>query len=362
VSRPKNILYIIDSLTYGGTEKQLLQLIHNLDPQKYRAHLCILKNPEDLYQQLEIPKLCLHFKSFAHPSIIRVYRELAKYIRQNQVDIVQTFFQDPFLLGAIVKPFRRIRLIGSFRDLGFWKTSAESRKMRLAYPFFDLFIANSEAVKQHFVQNDGLPTEKIDVIYNGIYDSIFTDIDPAEKFSQQQVVGIVANLNRPVKRVQDFVSAAAVVHKQRPGVQFVVIGDGHLRADLEAQVTDLGLVDVFRFTGRMSDPLDEIRAFHVGVITSESEGFCSAILEYMACGVPVVATDTGGNPEMVTDGENGILVPVANPEELGKGILRLLEDRILSRVVAEVNYRKVRAGYRTHTMIERHQASYALAG
>ena len=165
---PVNILYIIDSLAHGGTEKQLMQLIRNLDPDRFRPHLCTLKASAGFYQELAIPKISLDFVSFGHPSLLRNLTSLSSFIRRHRIRLVQTFFQDPFLLAAMVKPFNRIKLIGSFRDLGFWRTPAETRKMRMAYPFFSGFIANSQAVKDHFVQTDGIRPEKFEVIYNGI--------------------------------------------------------------------------------------------------------------------------------------------------------------------------------------------------
>lgn len=357
---PINVLYIIDSLTHGGTERQLVELIRNLDRSRVSSHLCTLKPSQGFFDELDIPKICLHYSSFASLKIIGVVKSLSKFIKQNEIQIVQTFFQDPFLLASLAKPLNRYMLIGSFRDMGFWRTPGESRKMRLSYPFFDGFIANSEAVKESFVVTDGLPPEKITVIYNGF--DLNTIPEDSIPITASPVIGIVANLNRPVKRVQDFILAAAQVYRIVPDARFVIVGGGHLQKEFQALADRSGIAHCTSFTGMISNPLQHVRGFTVGVITSETEGFCNAIIEYMACGVPVIATRTGGNVEMIDEGENGYLYEVGNVDELAAKLLLLLDDRQACTGIGIKNADKVRNRYSIEQMIESHQKLYATFG
>lgn len=354
-----NILFIIDSLGYGGTEKQLIELIRNLDRSRFRPHLCTLKPSNILYDVLDIPKISLDFTSYTHFSLFTKILSLNRFIKANRIQIIQTFFQDPFLLAAMIKPFHRVKLIGSFRDLGFWRKRSETRKMRLAYPFFTGFIANSQAVKEHFVTTDGIRPEKIEVIYNG-FDSQNLDSHSSLgcRNNTEQIVGIVGNFNRQVKKVDDFIRAAALVNKQRPDTRFVIVGDGELRNDLERLAVQLGVLDKIQFTGRVEHPMQFVRDFSVGVITSETEGFCNAIVEYMACGIPVVATNVGGNPELVVDGENGFLVPVGSPDKLAERITCLLNDAQLRSRIGKSNEEKISKKYSIPAMIEKHSDYY----
>jgi glycosyltransferase involved in cell wall biosynthesis len=325
----------------GGTEKQLVQLMQHLDRERFQPHLCTLKASSGLLEDMDIPKLILRFRSFTHTSIFSIVVKLAKYIWENDIRIVQTFFQDPFLLGAMSRPFHRAKLIGSFRDLGFWRTPVESRKMRLAYPAFSGFIANSWAVKEHFVQIDGIDRNKIQVIYNGIDCEKVPKATIDDLTARPPLVGIVANCNRAVKRVDDFIRAAALVHQKFPDVHFMVVGDGHLRPQLEALSHSLGLADSLVFTGEVKNPLDMVRNFSIGVISSETEGFCNAILEYMACGVSVVATAAGGNPELMSEGENGFLFPVGDIEILAERIELLIKDSGLLSQMHKANIKRI---------------------
>jgi glycosyltransferase involved in cell wall biosynthesis len=353
---PINILYMIDSLAYGGAERQLVELIRRLDRGRFRPYLCVFEDHEGLYD-IEVPKITLSTVRFNHYSILKKLLVLNRFIRENRIHIVQTFFQDPFLLAAMASHFNRVKLVGTFLDLGFWRTPAENRKMRLAYPFFSGFIANSRAVKDHFVLTDGIPEDKIQVIYNGFDFSAIPEVISRRCAYSPPVIGIVANMNRPVKRVEDFVRAAALVKEKVPGARFIVVGDGHLRGGLEEQAESLGLGRSIHFTGRISNPLEVVCTFDIGVLTSETEGFSNAIIEYMACGVPVVVTDTGGNPELVTEGENGFLVPVGRYESLAEKVVQLLSSNEQCARMGERNREKIRSGFSWSVALER-QCSY----
>jgi len=355
---PINILYIINTLGYGGTERQLVELIHRLDRSRFQPHLCTLKASAALIDGLDVPKLFLEFSGFSHPSCLNQLWRLWRYVRTHNIHLIQTFFQDPFLLAAMIKPFHKVKLIGSFRDLGFWRTSSENRKMRFAYPFFDGFIANSLAVKEHFINIDGLSPERIEVIYNGIDISSISEKQPRKKFYDPPLVGIVANLNRPVKRVEDFIKAAALVIREVPQAIFVVVGDGHLRPKLESLANSVGLSDKITFTGRVDNPLQIVATFQIGVITSETEGFCNAIMEYMACGVPVIATNAGGNSELIEDGVNGVLVPVGDCQTLSRRLIELISNRTFAEIIGMAGYKSVQSLYSIEDMVTKYEIHY----
>lgn len=353
-----NVLYLIDRLDYGGAEKQLVELINSIDTENYGVHLCCLKPSGPLYDELSVLKETIPFKGFGRLSIIGSVGCLARYIQENDIHIVQTFFQDPFLLAALTKLRCRFKLLGTFLDLGFWRTPSENFKMRFAYRFFDGFIANSQAVKQHFVDTDGLASEKVHVIYNGFDFQKVEEWTREDNAPEKLRVGIVANLNRPVKRIQDFIEAAAIVYEKYPNTSFLIAGDGHLKTELQALAASRGIGSVVDFLGRIPNPLDFVRLLDVGVLCSESEGFSNSIIEYMACEVPVVATNVGGNPELVIDGENGYLTPVGQPRIIAEKINRLLGDDALRRQIGEKNRGKIKQEFSLAVLADKHEKLY----
>lgn len=359
----KNILFIINLLANGGTERQLVSLIKNLDTSRFSPHLCTLYNSVSLLDEVKVPKLELNLGRLWSPHVYLKLRMLKRFIEEHEIDLVQTFFQDAFFLSALLKPFLEFKLVGSFRDMGFWKTPSSSLKMKMSYPFFDGFIANSCAVKEHFSGIEGIPGTKFEVIYNGFSPVNGDGQTRKGEGSKGNVVGIVSNFNRPVKRVSDFVKTAALVKRQLPETKFMVVGGGILAADrlqqaLVEESRELGLGDSIEFMGHVDNPLDYVRTFSVGVITSESEGFCNAIIEYMSCGVPVVVTDVGGNPELVRSGENGFLVPHSHPDEMAKKIIFLLENPELRSRMGSDNRERISREFTMEKMVRSHEHYY----
>ena len=329
-----------------------------MNQDRFSLYLCTLHRSHQNIDMNCVRRLLLEFKSFQHPSIIGCLATLVHYIKKYRIQIVHTYFQDPTLLAAISRPFHNARLVGSFRDLGFWRNYKETLKMRIAYHAYSGFVANSKAVKDHFVQFDGVAPDKIEIIYNGISAVKLKQQGSANLKNESPIIGIVANLNRPVKRVQDFIHAAAMVRRARPEARFFVVGDGHLRPELEALSKTLGLAEALTFTGLVQNPFEIICGFDVGVITSETEGFCNAILEYMACGVPVVATAVGGNFELVRDGENGFLVPVGEVKWIAEKIEMLLRDDALRARMREANMQRVAIDFTLSKMVANHESFY----
>jgi glycosyltransferase involved in cell wall biosynthesis len=351
-----SVLYCIDAMVHGGTEKQLAALIKGLDRARFDPALCVLKPSTMDLSDLNCPVLELGFRSFRSVSAIGCVRRLRRFIQDRRVDVVQTFFQDATLVGCAASLRTSVRArVATFRDMGFWRTPAKVAQLRLAYPAFHGFIANCSAVAKQFHDLDGIPADKLAVIPNGV-----ASIAPAvpRLAPARPVVGIVANMDRQVKRVDLFLDAAAIVARADRGAQFVIIGEGHLRPALIDQAARLGLADCVRFVGGVTNVTDHVRRFDIGVVCSDSEGLSNAILEYMSAGVPTVARNVGGNAELVADGETGRLVHSDRADALANAIVALLRDsRQRQRMAAKAR----QVAERTFSMpayVSRHERYY----
>jgi glycosyltransferase involved in cell wall biosynthesis len=160
------------------------------------------------------------------------------------------------------------------------------------------------------------------------------------------LVGTVGRL-APQKDQQTLLEAAALV----PEARFVLVGDGELRLELERRAAELEIADRVTFTGAREDVPELLASFDVFAHPSLFEGFCLAVLEAQAAGVPVVATPVGGIPETVVDGETGLLVPTRDPAALAAAIRRLLEDREFAQRLADAARLSARR-YSTERMVE----------
>jgi glycosyltransferase involved in cell wall biosynthesis len=355
VTTPLKVLYCIDAMGPGGTEKQLAALIQHLDPRVVRPFLCTLRPSLTHLGALGCEVLELPFASFGSPSVVGCVGRMRRFMRERSIDLVHAFFQDATILAYLATLGTHVVRIVSFRDMGFWRTPWKIRQLRYVYPRYHGFVANSRAVAQYVNELDGIPLEKITVIYNGVH-------VPAERLDgrrgENPVVGIVSNLNREVKRVDLFLQAARLIADAFPQIRFVIVGDGHLRPALSDLCSALGLTDLVSFRGRVADPSGEIARFDIGVLTSDSEGLPNSILEYMAAGIPTVARRVGGNPEVTADGETGLLVDGDDAPAIAHAVLRLLSDPELRERMGRRARAVAVSGFSLGAYAQQHEACY----
>jgi glycosyltransferase involved in cell wall biosynthesis len=217
----------------------------------------------------------------------------------------------------------------------------------------EAYIAISEGVRRVLLAG-GIADARVRVVRSGIDLNKFDGLKPRDAVRAQLglgddvlAVGNVAAL-APHKAQNDLLRAAAIVCARRPDVRFFVVGDGALRGELEALARELGIASRVVFTGFRADALDLLRAFDVFVMSSYLEGLGTSIMDAQALGIPVVATRTGGIPELVEDGVTGLLAPPRNPEALAGAILRFLEhDGLRSACAAAGRVQSSQYDYRT---------------
>lgn len=334
------VMFIIDFLytLSGGTENQLVKIIKNLDRNKYDLHLLTLR--ESMWIKNNRRKLnCIvrsyHVDKLKNPGNILLFIRLVKYIRQIAPDIVVTFFPLSNIFGVIAARFAKVTsIISTRRDYGLWLNKRSIYSLRFANRFIKGIVSNSQSVKELTSVEEHVESSKIRVIYNGLDIHDFRSCKNRGYLMKKElgilpdskVVGIVANL-RPMKRHETFLKSAKFVLKVRPDVNFVIVGDGPLRTDIEALTAKLGIKDYVHLVGRQEDVLPFLSIFDIGVNCSANEGLSNAIMEYMAYGVPCIVSKAGGNSELIENGINGHTFELDNHKELAERILNLLDDK-----------------------------------
>jgi glycosyltransferase involved in cell wall biosynthesis len=167
---------------------------------------------------------------------------------------------------------------------------------------------------------------------------------------------------QPVKDQANLIHAFARVRERVPEAVLLLIGDGTLRGELERLAGELGLMDAVRFLGDRSDVDRLLRGLDIFALSSLSEGYSVALLEACAAGLPIVATDVGGNREIVRDQNNGLLVPAADPDALAAALGRLLQAPELTSTMGRAGRKWVLAEGSLRTMAERYLRLYAQPG
>jgi L-malate glycosyltransferase len=233
----------------------------------------------------------------------------------------------------------------------------QSAMSRWKYRQVERFICASEAIRRMLVA-DGVPEAKTVTVHEGI-DVGRVEAAPPAKLHEElflphgaPIVGNVAALV-PHKGQRHLVEAAALVIPQVPDARFVIAGDGELRPSLERLIKGRRLEKHVLLAGFRPDVLSLHKAFDIFVMSSVTEGLGTSLLDAMAAGKPIVATSTGGIPEVVADGLNGYLVPPRDHEAMASAIVRLLRDAELRRRLGAAGLTRVREQFSAERMVER---------
>jgi len=334
------VYYFIDQFDgpVSGTEKQLFTVIRELVARGHDAKLFVLRPTgyTKSVRDFPCPIENLGIESLSSPAMLPRLAVLRRRLRREAPSVVHGFFNDCAMLVPLIAPRRDCRTFTSRRDMGYWYTTPRRLLLRVINCFCTAVICNSEAVASNVMRRESLAGNKAVVIHNGIEPASVGEGDgqfPAGFDADISGVRVclVANL-RPIKRIEDLILAASVIKRSGRPYRFWVIGeslDDSYESELRRLSSDLDVADSVRLTGQYDEPRRMMRNCDIGLLTSSSEGLSNTLLEYLAEGLPVVCTDTGGNPELVSDGVVGYLYPVGDVDALVRHLVALGDDAAL---------------------------------
>jgi len=231
---------------------------------------------------------------------------------------------------------------------------------KIAFRHANAIVVNSSAVRE-YLQAARKDPNKICTIYNGINTARF---DPGQNGRQAicekhrlpsnenvRFVTMVANLRHAVKNVPMLLRTAKHVLATRPDIRFIIAGEGELKTSLEKSAQQSGIADKVHFIGACEDVSALIRMSHVCVLTSTAEGFSNSLLEYMAAGKPVVATNVGGASEAIVEGKTGFLIPANDDQAMARRVIELLDDDFKANAFGAEGRRVVAAKFSSETQL-----------
>lgn len=375
-SRPIRVMYVVSAGYPGGGLHSVAWLARSLDRSRYEVSLVCPDSPttERLASAAGIRRHPLEFSLCPRPGTIR---RLARLINTEQVDILHTHLLLGDLYGALAMRLVRVPLLVStiqgvnfFWEMEPWTRKAggwvASRVYRGIYRAFDGIVAPSEAVKEAVCSRPGIRVmrDRVRMIHHGI------DVAQLRHASQQPLdrdawsaaapadprIVTVANFD-PFKGHRVLLEALRRLRRDLP-VQCLLIGEGPARPALEARSQAMGLGDTVRFLGCRDDVPAILRGADLFVFPSLWEPLGIAVLEAMALAKPVIACAAGGIPEIITDGDNGLLTPPGNPEALAEAIKRLLTDRPLAAALSRRGQETVERRFDVRQMASAHEQWY----
>jgi glycosyltransferase involved in cell wall biosynthesis len=310
-----HIAYLITSLGTGGAQNQLVNLAERLKERGWSVEIITMLDTENVYQPEAsgIPVTSLHMKR-GRSTVGAVWR-LAAALRRSRPAVVHSYLVHANLLARVTRLFYRVPVqISSARNI---IEGGRIREIayRLTDPLCDITTQNSRQGAERYIAVKAVPAKKMRVIFNGIDADRFRP-DPARRSGARDMLGLGEEFTwlsvgrlEPGKDYPTLVQAFAQVVSQQPCCRLLIAGDGRLRAELESLARAQEPGGRVRLLGFRDDIPDLMQGADAFVMSSTWEGIPNVVLEAAASGLPVVATDVGGNPDIILDGESGYLVP-----------------------------------------------------
>ena len=343
-SRPLRLLFLTDSpLTVtGGSERFLRNLVNRLRGEQFSVtvvQLCDEPSAEAQVYRNGLPDSIdisyLSCGAVYGASGMRAYRTLRTKVMEEGFHVIQSQHENSDIINAALPrgPLHAMR-ISSRRDTGFLKSPRLRLLSRFLNHRYDRIVAPSPAILDAVATTEKANRARMLCIPNGVDAARFHPADPSARRPMREdlgfasdalLIGCVADFFS-VKRHIDLIEAFARVHRGMPQAHLLLIGDGPLRDSIAMRARDLHVADAVHLLGSRNDVDTLLPALDMFALTSDTEGLSNAILEAQACGLAVVATDVGGNPNIV-DESSGVLVPPRDPETLAAAMLTLLRDR-----------------------------------
>jgi glycosyltransferase involved in cell wall biosynthesis len=331
------VLLLARELNYGGSERQLSEMAKALDPARFDVHVGCFRSGGVRARELEargIPVIVFPVRSFRSPgNIWASVGALRRYVRSHGIRVVHAF--DPptsMFAGAAARFLRPAVTLTSQRSSRKLRTPAVRLALRVAARLAHGVVVNCEFVRRELAAETGLPESRIHLCYNGIDADRFRRRagrrDPA--LPEGLTIGTLS-VFRPEKGLSTLVEAFADCCRRDPTLVLLLVGDGPERAALERLAGTLGVSSRCVFQQTATDVVPSLSQMDVFVLPSLSEALSNALMEGMAAECACVASRVGGNPELIRDGETGLLFEPGSRADLADKLQRLIDDPELRR-------------------------------
>jgi sugar transferase (PEP-CTERM/EpsH1 system associated) len=359
------IAHVTGWLHFAGKENGIVNLVNGLDPEIFENYIFTFVKDGPLTARIN--PACCRVVELGEKlgGDYRLYFKLAKAFRQHRIHIAHTHSWATLLEGVIGAKLARVPII-IHGEHGTMKTDTKMHiyLQRLLWHTTDQVLSVSEVLRENLHTTIGFPKERIRVIANGVelsrFQSSRNGVDYKARLGlppEALTFGTVGRLV-PVKAYPILLKASKLVFQQIPQAHLLIVGEGPLNDVLLQMVRKYDMADRVRFLGWRPDVPEILKALEVYVLASESEGMSNTILEAMASGLPVVATAVGGNPELVVEGETGLLVPPYHPRALASAVTKLLQDPARRLMMGEAGRHRIEKEFSLETMVRNYANLY----
>lgn len=333
---PKNITHVVENLNRGGLERVVLDLVKLQQQQGYRCQVVCLFERGALAHELDALGIPVHACGKRKGLDLAALARARGLIRAHATEVLHTHNAVAHYLAMLASLGLRMgKVVNTRHGMGGMRRWDRGEMLyRAGLARTDIVTMVCEAAGNGAIERRLVPRRKLRVVPNGLRVQEFATVSPAARTRLRQmlglspqthVVGTVGRLNW-AKDQASLIRAFRRVHGQLPDSALVLVGEGNLRPDLEACARSEGVAASVHFLGDRNDVRELLQGLDVFALSSVSEGYSMALLEASATALPIVATDVGGNREIVRDGVTGCIVPPRDSESLAQAILGLLRD------------------------------------
>ncbi|RZI59237.1 MAG: TIGR03088 family PEP-CTERM/XrtA system glycosyltransferase [Rubrivivax sp.] len=368
------VLHVMYRFDTGGLENGVVNLINHMPADRYRHAIVALTEVTDFRKRLQRDDVeCFALNKppgqgfWLYPQLYRLFRTLKPAIVHSR-NLAALEVQLPAWAARVP-----VRIHGEHgRDVGDLdgRNRAYQRVRRFYKPFVSHYIALSRDLGDYLTGPVGVPPARVSQFVNGVDTTRFQrqqaepipgcPFDPASHWLIG-TVGRMAPVKDQLMLTRAFIALigqSADLPDLRARARLVLVGDGPLRAQCQALLDEAGLGDLAWLPGERTDVPAVMRGLHVFALPSLAEGISNTILEAMASGLPVVATEVGGNADLVTPEVSGLLVPAADPEAMAAALLRLARDPARAAAMGEAGRARVEEDFSMRAMVGRYQGLY----
>jgi L-malate glycosyltransferase len=334
--RPVPILLTVRELNCGGIERDVTKIALNLDRSRFEPHVASYQAEGMRFEELRragIPFLHVPFFSLKSLTALSAAMRLRRYIREHKIRLVHAYDTSAVFVIPIAKALRVPAILSSTVSNRGLRDKRTLRQVRWTDRIVDTVVVNCEAMCRHMIDDEHMPSERIEICYNGVDTAEFypgAARKPAPVADASFVIGTVCVL-RQEKALDLLQEAFARIRHIRPGMKLLIVGSGPELPRLEANARNLGIQDDCLFVSATPLVAQYLRGLDIFVSCSKSEAFSNAILEAMACGCCVVGSCVGGTPELIGKDERGLLFRPGDVGDLAEKLTALLASEPLCR-------------------------------
>ncbi|HRQ23124.1 MAG TPA: glycosyltransferase [Anaerolineales bacterium] len=371
--RKLNIIYVIDSLKMGGAERLTASILRNLSDE-FSPRVCVFKVKDGNPMAEQIEKLGVPVDLLPIPYLrdVTALPRLTRYLKQVKADLVHGQLEFGSMLGSIAAKWHRLPFVATLHTMSSQKVPMK-KKLHGELEFFflrhfcDTVISVSDEARQFYLEISSLRPSQLVTIYNGVELSHFERRDPRKPYDEIRAqLGVPADAKflttvavlRELKGIQFMIRAMPKILEQLPNAYYLIVGGGKYKDELVREVELAGVGSRVIFAGQRDDVADFLNASDVFVLPTLTEALPTVLAEAMAARLPIIASAVGGIPEMITDGENGILLPPADTEALADACLRLLSDEDAAKSMGDAGWSVANRKFNIRVQVEQLRELY----